>query len=362
MLAAAREATAMPDNTQELVVVAHNLPEPRVQNLLSKYGDSLLKAKEVVKKASSIKVTSEDQTDVMQQARKVRLELKDIRVHVENTRVELKEDSLREGKAIDGMANIIKAIIVPVEAYLEKQEKFAEEQKKIRDEEKFANRIELLTPYVPDVSVYNVREMSNETFEKLLADSKAAYQAQKDAEKKAEEERLEQERKFKLHNERKNLLIPYWTFLKGDQISTDFGEIPEESFQIILKEAKEAQAADAAQREKIRKENEDLIKKNEAERKAKEDAEEKLRKEKEAQQLREKEEQEAREKKETEEAESKRKASMEPDKNKLIAFKNELETVQMPQVMSAEGAQAVRDIKTQMNLLLDFIVEKSNNL
>ena len=146
----------MDNNTQELVVVAHNLPETKVQGLLNSYADSFSKAKEVVQRARDIKVTREDQVEEMQKARKVRLELKDIRVHVENTRVELKEQSLREGKAIDGMANIIKALIVPVEEYLEKQEKFIFEQKKMREDEELQRRTGLLTPYVSDISVYSL--------------------------------------------------------------------------------------------------------------------------------------------------------------------------------------------------------------
>lgn len=323
----------MPDNNElQLVVQKEGLEENKVQNLLDTFGDSFAKAKEVAAKARAIKVTSEDQVDEMANARKVRLELKDIRVNVENTRVKLKEQSLREGRAIDGISNVIKALIVPVEEYLEKQEKFAEEQKKIRDEEKFANRIELLRPYVEDVSVFNVREMSNETFEKLLANSKAAFQAQKDAEKKAEEDRIAREKKEREENER----------------------IRQEN-EKLKKEAEEAEKKRQAEREAQDKVLEE-------ERKKKRDLEEKIQKEKEEREAKELEEKQAREKKEAEEAEAKRQASLAPDKNKLIALKNELESVQMPQVMTAEGAQAIRDIEKQRNLLLDFIVEKSNNL
>lgn len=195
--------TSSPES-KELVVVAHNLPQARVENLLSKYGDMLLKAKETVKKASSIKVKDENDIDSMKEARKVRLELKDIRVHVENIRVELKEDSLREGKAIDGMANIIKAILEPVEKYLETQEKFAEVQKLEKEENEFQRRINELTPYVSDVTVYTLHptQMSTETFNKLLEDSKKASDAQKAAEKRAEEEKIAKEKADAIENAR----------------------------------------------------------------------------------------------------------------------------------------------------------------
>jgi hypothetical protein len=38
----------------------------------------------------------------------------------------LKEQALREGKAVDGIANVLKALIVPLEEHLDKQERFVE--------------------------------------------------------------------------------------------------------------------------------------------------------------------------------------------------------------------------------------------
>jgi hypothetical protein len=62
-------------------------------------------------------------------------------------------------------------------------------------------------------------------------------QAQKDAEEKAYREKFDS---------RKAKIFPYWSFLKGDQISIDWGVISQEDFDIIYNEVVEAkEVADA---------------------------------------------------------------------------------------------------------------------
>ena len=60
----------------------------------------------------------------MKLARVGRLFLMKKRTAIETVRKELKEQALREGKAIDGIANVLKALIIPIEEYLKKQEDF----------------------------------------------------------------------------------------------------------------------------------------------------------------------------------------------------------------------------------------------
>lgn len=180
----------MANEINELTVVARDLEPTQVEVLMSNFGTAYSEAKELATGATDLVVTEENQTDLMSEARKKRLSLKNVRVEVENTRKKLKEQSLREGKAIDGMANIIKALIVPVEEHLEKQEKFAELIKAERAAKKQAERFEKLSQYVADVSLYSLRDMSDEAFETLVASSKEAFEAKKAAEAKAETERL----------------------------------------------------------------------------------------------------------------------------------------------------------------------------
>ncbi len=79
--------------------------------------------------AFRIVVTNDTQTAIMKKAGDGRKKVQRIRKDLEDSRVLQKRNALMEGKAIDGMANIIKAIIKPIEEHLYAQEHFV----KIRD-------------------------------------------------------------------------------------------------------------------------------------------------------------------------------------------------------------------------------------
>jgi hypothetical protein len=272
----------MQNNELQLVVEQTGLEKSKVETVLNSFGKNFQEAKVTVEKAKSISVTSEDQKEEMLEARKIRLQLKDIRVNVENTRKELKEQSLREGKAIDGAANIIKALIIPVEEYLENQEKFAEIQETKRKAERLAQRIELLSPFVEDISFYSLNDISDEAFKKLLDDSKKAFEAQKEAEKKAEQERIEQEKK------------------------------EEKKRQRIKKE-----------NEKLKKEAEERERQLAKEREAREKAEDEIKAKKEAEEKAAKEEDEKKKNEELEKLKAEKEARLAPDKEKMrVVYKN----------------------------------------
>jgi len=98
--------------------------------------------------ADKIVVTSEHQTEAMGEARKARLALRSIRTDVEKRRKELKEDSLRYGKAIDSVGNYLKGLIEPIEESLEQKEKFAEIQKELRRQKLLNERTEKISSFV----------------------------------------------------------------------------------------------------------------------------------------------------------------------------------------------------------------------
>jgi len=192
----------MEDNQLVIVASQTGLEENKVKNLMQRFSNSFSEAKSIVQQAKSITVTNETQVDKMMEARTARLKLKDIRVGVEKTRVELKAQSLRESNAIDGMANIIKALIIPVEQHLEKQEKFAEEKEKLRMDNRNIERIAKLQQYVVDTSIYMVRDMTDLAFDSLLNTCKTAHEATKKAEADAEQKRLAAEEAQKKEQEK----------------------------------------------------------------------------------------------------------------------------------------------------------------
>lgn len=115
------------------IVKESGLEETKAQIILSKFQDYFELAAQWELKAKSLVVTNANQKAEMEMARTGRLFLREKRINIENVRKELKEQALREGKTIDGIANVLKGLIVPIEEYLDKQEHFVEHLKEIEE-------------------------------------------------------------------------------------------------------------------------------------------------------------------------------------------------------------------------------------
>lgn len=108
------------------MVQASGLETAKATVLLERFKSYFDVAAEWEAKAKGIVVTGPDQTADMQMARTGRLFLREKRVALEKARKELKEQALREGQLIDGIANVLKGLIAPIEDYLDKQEHWVE--------------------------------------------------------------------------------------------------------------------------------------------------------------------------------------------------------------------------------------------
>lgn len=115
-----------PQNPLQVIVKESNLEESKANFIFKKFATFFSDAELWAKKAKAIKVTDESQKVVMDQARQGRLFLRKIRIDIEKCRKELKEQSLREGKAIDKVAKLLTDTIEPIELYLDQQEHFVE--------------------------------------------------------------------------------------------------------------------------------------------------------------------------------------------------------------------------------------------
>lgn len=182
-------------NELAVIVDQSGLEQTKANFVLEKFQDYFKIASEWEAKAKTLTVTDESQIAEMKMAREARLFLKEKRIEVEKSRKELKEQSLREGKAIDGIANVLKALIEPTEKYLETQEKFAEIKAKERKEVLIAERFELLIPLIGEqANIYPLGEMTQPAFDDLLSGFKLQIEAKKQANIKADQERIAKEK------------------------------------------------------------------------------------------------------------------------------------------------------------------------
>ena len=137
------------EKTKEIAIKAidDNLNPEMALSLKNTFMPFFEQAEEWAKKAKEINITDVTQIKEMQLARDTRLNLRTIRINVEKTRKELKEESLRKGKAIDGIANVIKFLIVPIEEHLQEQENFVIIQEEKRKSELKESREKELEQY-----------------------------------------------------------------------------------------------------------------------------------------------------------------------------------------------------------------------
>ena len=103
-------------------------------------------------KAATLIVEDETQTGLMFEAGVARKALASIRVAVEKQRKAMKEDSLRTGQAIDGVAKMMRERIEAMEAHLAAQENFIANREAARVEALRSERYALILPYlVPEI-------------------------------------------------------------------------------------------------------------------------------------------------------------------------------------------------------------------
>lgn len=295
------------------------------QNLQDSFLPFFNQAKDWAEKASQIVVTDASQVQLIKDARQARLMLKEIRVNADKTRKALKEDSLRYGKAVQGVYNVIEYLIVPIEQHLEKQEKFVEIQEAERKAKLKLQREDELRPFSQYVPFgIDLANMADEDYQKVFSGAKLQFEAAIEAKERAEKERIEREASIKLHNERKNAIIPFWNYLTDAQKALDFSTVSESEFSMITESCKTQKADFDRKQAEAKAENERLAAKLKAEREEREAAL-KVEREKQAQlekELQAKKDAEAKAQAEKERAEraeraAQRKAAKAPDKDKM---------------------------------------------
>jgi len=187
----AKEGVIVKENQLAIIVKESNLEPTKAKYILEKFTEYFDMADEWTIKARAIVVTKESQKAEMEMARTGRLFLKEKRVAVEKARKELKEQALREGKAIDGIANVLKALIVPIEEYLEQQERFVEIQ---QEKKEAAMRLEI------------EKRMEEERIAKEKADAEALEKARLENEK-LKAEAVEREKKVAAERKKQDELL-----------------------------------------------------------------------------------------------------------------------------------------------------------
>ena len=237
-------------------------------------------------------------------------ELRDIRVQVEKTRVELKADALAYGRKVDAEAKRITSLLLEIEEPLKlEKQKIDDEKARVRREKEEAEQRRI------EEELRIKREAEEAEAARIKAEQEAIERAERDriaAEQKAEAERLAKER----------------AALEAERAAAEAERLKAQA--IIDEQNRLERERIEAEQAKLREERERL-QREEFERKAKERAE---------REAREKLEREAAEKQARDEAEAEereRLAALAPDREKLTAFAEVIATIAPPVVKSSEA-------------------------
>lgn len=330
----------MENNALALQLKENNIEQETAISLKNSFMPYFEQAEMLGKKAKEIVIKSADQIEEIKIAREARLQLKNIRVNVERTRKELKEESLRKGKAIDGLANVIKYLIVPIEEHLQKQEDFVKIQEQLKkDQLRDERKAELVKYDVVETDFYNLGGMAENSYNQLLKNSKLSYQAKIDLANKMEDERIahekaELEERERIKKENKRLQE------EAEKREKEM-EVERKKQQNIL--AKQKAKADAERKERERLENE-IREKKEAEEKAQMELIEKERKLAE------------------EKAEAEREEKIAPDKIKLEKLALNITRIEMPELKDEKAKDIILNVVDLLNDASNFIKRECINL
>lgn len=154
------------------------------------------KADALVRQGEKIVVTDHRQRALMDEARRVRLQLRAVRCEGDRVRKALKEDSLKRGRAIDGVGNVLSGYIERTEAYLLEQEQFAERHEAKRVAELAEARAKLVQPYADvfagGTGAFNLGDMGEEQFQVYLTGLRLQHEQKIEQARLAEAARLAQ--------------------------------------------------------------------------------------------------------------------------------------------------------------------------
>lgn len=221
----------------EYEIQKFNVADARIQELKEQFKDLKI---EGIEDKKGIKAVSEAISIV-----------RSLRTSVEAKRKDLKNFYLNTGKGIDAEAKRITELLLEVENPLkDKKQAIDDEIQRIKDEEerveqeRINKRVEALkTAGIQfdgsfysigsniSVDLITIKDLKDEDFEKLI--QKVSEENEKIQAKKRIEE---------LNENRKEQLLPFWSFITEEQRSWGFGEISEERFQEILKDVQKAKS------------------------------------------------------------------------------------------------------------------------
>lgn len=299
--------------------------------------------------------------DHAKSARQHRLSLVKIRTSAETKKKDDKELILIEGKLIDGLFNVVQNAAKLTESEYLEIEKHQERIENERLETLEAERKILLSPYGEVSEFVNLKAMDAQTFEVYLSKEKMAFEAKQEADRLAEKKRIAEEKKAIADQKAKDKADA----LERDRIRKENEELKKQN------EAREKEIA--AERDRVAKENaeRDRLAKIESDKQAKIQAELKAENDRIARELQDKKDQEEKveqqnsariQAEETARITKEKEAILAPDKEKVNQLYLTLKGIVIPEFSTDEAKHIGDTVRQGLDLILSEIKELSSQL
>ena len=219
--------------------------EPKIaeRNLLTKVYENL--------------ISREITEGLCRDAKELRRDLAKTRIGIADVHKAQKAFFLAAGRFVDAWKNKETLPITQMEERLTEIENYYENLEKQRIATLAAERLALIQPLTEVIPV-GLGEMQTEVFDNYLNGLKVAHAAKIEAERKAEEERQRIAKENQLHTERKEQILPLWKHLPHDQLNIHWGQLSENEWDALVSELKAKEQADIAERQRIEAENKRL--------------------------------------------------------------------------------------------------------
>ena len=228
------------------------IEESKAKQIQAQFQPMLDKMVDLEKKANEVfKLPVESASS---KAKEVRLQYVKVRTGTAAIHTEQKAFYLQAGRYVDGWKNAQLFASQGVEERLLKIERYAEIQEQKRIVELQNTRANQLLSFEIEIIPENLGAMTDDVWSNFLLGTETNYNARKEAEQKAEQQRLESERRQKLHNERTTLLTPFLDFVPKDT-TTDLSQLRGEEFAELLDTSEKSKISHKNEQERIRQEN-----------------------------------------------------------------------------------------------------------
>lgn len=354
-------------NIEKLNPAEYGLKEAEVQPIENAFAPKIME-REALKTVYETLITQELSPTLCKDAHDLRVKLVKVRTGIAEIHKTQKAYFLAAGRFVDEWKKKETAPVEQMEEKLEEIEKYYENLEKERKAKLKAERMEGLAKYEVDGSLMLLAEMTDDVWINYLAGVKLQYEARKEAERKAEEDRLaaieaekkrqeeirlENERLKKEAEEREKTAAAERKKLEAEREKAEKARRDAEE-----KARKEKEEADR----KLKAEQEEARKKLEAIQAEKDKAEAELRAKGETEERAKKEEQARLQAEEAERIKAEKRAAAAPDKEKLLALAHTISSLSLPELKTPEAGQILANIKTLLAKVDTYIKEKAAEL